>query len=65
MEFDAATPFRTQLEVMAGTGVLISVHTSNLANAQFMQPGSAVIELIQRNWFWNDLDKSFLARVSL
>ena len=37
----------------------VSVHTSNLANAQFLQPGSAVFEIIQRNWFWHGLDRSF------
>ena len=59
VEFNASTPFRKQLETMAATSVLVSVHTSNLANAQFMQPGSAVFEIIQRNWFWHGLDKSF------
>lgn len=59
VEFNASTPFREQLEVMASTTVLVSVHTSNLANSQFMQPGSAVFEIIQRNWFWHGLDKSF------
>ena len=59
VEFNATTPFKEQLEVMASTAVFISVHTSNLANAPFLQPGSAVIELIQRNWIWHNLDKSF------
>ena len=59
VEFTAATPFETQLRAMAETGLFISVHTSNLANAQFLQPGSAVIEIIQRNWVWHNLDRSF------
>ena len=59
VEFNNSTPMRTQMEVMASTGVLVSVHTSNLANAQFLPPGSAVVELIQRNWIWHNLDKSF------
>ena len=59
VEFNATTPFKEQLEIMASTAVLISVHTSNLANAPFLQPGSAVIELIQRNWIWHNLDRSF------
>jgi len=59
VEFSASTPFREQLEVMASTAVFVSVHTSNLANAQFLQPGSAVVELIQRNWIWHNLDRSF------
>lgn len=59
VEFNASTPFEEQLGVMASTGVLVSVHTSNLANSQFLQPGSAVVELLQRNWLWHNLDKSF------
>lgn len=59
VEFNASTPFREQLEVMARSAVFVSVHTSNLANAQFLQPGSAVVELIQRNWIWHNLDRSF------
>lgn len=62
VEFNASTPFEVQLRTMADTGVFISVHTSNLANAQFLQPGSAVIEIIQRNWIWHNLDRSFQAR---
>jgi hypothetical protein len=61
VEFNASTPFEEQLRVMAGTGVFVSVHTSNLANAQFLQPGSAVVEIIQRNWIWDNLDRSFQA----
>ena len=40
-------------------GVYVSVHTSNLANSQFMRPGAAVFEIIQRNWAYHGLDKSF------
>jgi protein O-GlcNAc transferase len=32
---------------MRDTGVFVSAHTSNLANAMLLQPGSAVIEIIQ------------------
>jgi hypothetical protein len=59
VEFNASTPFEEQLRTMAATGVFISVHTSNLANAPFLQPGSAVIEILQRNWIWDNLDRSF------
>ena len=59
VEFTAETPFEVQLRTMAHTDVFISVHTSNLANAQFLQPGSAVVEIIQRNWVWHNLDRSF------
>ncbi len=58
-EFNESTSFQEQLETVASAGVYISVHTSNLANAPFLRPGSAVVELIQRNWVWHDLDKSF------
>jgi len=59
VEFNASTSFEEQLRTMAATGVFVSVHTSNLANAPFLQPGSAVIEIIQRNWIWDNLDRSF------
>ncbi|KAK9813868.1 hypothetical protein WJX73_002532 [Symbiochloris irregularis] len=59
VEFNSSTSFEHQLRVMASTGVFVSVHTSNLANSQFLQPGSAVVELLQRNWVWHNLDKSF------
>ncbi|PRW56929.1 glycosyltransferase family 61 [Chlorella sorokiniana] len=65
VEFNASTPFKTQLETMASTSVLVSVHTSNLANAQFLQPGSAVFEIIQRNWFWHGLDRSFQVQTEM
>jgi hypothetical protein len=59
VEFDAATPFVRQLATMASTGLLLSVHTSALANAAFLPAGSAVLELIQRNWVWPTMDQSF------
>lgn len=65
VEFNSSTPMRVQMETMASTGVLVSVHTSNLANAQFLPPGSAVVELIQRNWIWHNLDKSFQVQTEM
>ena len=59
VEFNETTSFREQLETVSGSGVFISVHTSNLANSQFMRPGAAVFEIIQRNWAYHGLDKSF------
>ena len=59
VEFNSTTSFHEQLQVIASTGVFISVHTSNLANAQFLPPGAAVFEIIQRNWCWENLDRSF------
>jgi capsular polysaccharide biosynthesis protein len=32
---------------MRDTAVFVSAHTSNLANAVLLQPGSAVVEIIQ------------------
>ena len=62
VEFNASTPFQEQLRTISETGIFVGAHTSNLANAHFLQPGSAVVEIIQRNWVWNDLDKSFVVR---
>lgn len=59
VEFNETTSFRQQLEAITTSGVFISVHTSNLANSQFLRPGSAVFEIIQRNWAYHGLDKSF------
>ena len=63
VEFNETTSFRQQLEAISSTGVFVSVHTSNLANAQFLRPGAAVLEIIQRNWAHHDLDKSFQVRI--
>ena len=62
VEFNETTSFRQQLEAISSTGLFVSVHTSNLANAQFLRPGAAVLEIIQRNWAHHDLDKSFHVR---
>eukprot|EP00877_Chromochloris_zofingiensis_P011468 jgi/Chrzof1/6575/Cz19g01180.t1 len=59
VEFNSSSSLHEQLLVMRDTSVYVSVHTSNLANALFLQPGSAVIEIIQRHWTWNRLDESF------
>jgi len=58
MEFNSTTPLREQLRVMSRTGLLVSSHSSQLANAQFLPPGSAVLELIHRNWL-TPVDQSF------
>lgn len=52
VEFDSSSSLREQLEMVASTGVFVSVHTSNLANALFLPPGAAVVEILQRNWAW-------------
>lgn len=57
LEFTEATPMAAQLAAMAATGLLVSAHTSALANAAFLPPGAAILELIHLNWVW--LDRSF------
>lgn len=52
VEFTSASTFAQQLAAMAGTGVYVSVHTSNLVNALLLPPGAAVFEVLQRNWVW-------------
>ena len=52
VEYGADSSFREQLEMLAGTGALVSVHTSNLANALFLPPGAAAFEILQRTWAW-------------
>ncbi|GAX80047.1 hypothetical protein CEUSTIGMA_g7486.t1 [Chlamydomonas eustigma] len=59
VEYNETSSLYEQLLQMRKTGVFISVHTSNLANAPLLQPGSAVFEILQRNWHWNGLDTSF------
>jgi hypothetical protein len=62
VEFTADTLFKEQLEIMASTDILISTHTSALANVVFLPPGAVVLELIHRNWVWSNLDTSFKAQ---
>lgn len=59
VEYNETSSLYEQLLCMRETVVYISVHTSNLANAPLLQPGSAVFEILQRNWHWNGLDTSF------
>ena len=46
VEYNSTSSLYEQLLAMRGTGIYISVHTSNLANAPLLQPGSAVFEPI-------------------
>lgn len=59
LEFTSATPMVDQISAMNSTLLLVSAHTSALANAVFLPPGSAVLELIHCNWIWDGLDLSF------
>ncbi len=47
VEFNETSSLYDQLLCMRDTSVYVSVHTSNLANAPLLQPGSAVFEIIQ------------------
>jgi hypothetical protein len=47
VEYNETSSLYEQLLQMQKTGVFISVHTSNLANAPLLQPGSAVFEILQ------------------
>lgn len=51
-EFGAGATFREQLEAVASADLFVSAHTSNLANALFLRPGAAVVEVLMRNWAW-------------
>ncbi len=62
VEFTTDTLFRKQLEIMASTDILVSTHTSALANLVFLPPGAVILELIHRNWVWSNLDSSFKAQ---
>jgi protein O-GlcNAc transferase len=62
VEFNFDTPFKEQLGIMASTHIVVSTHTSALANVMFLPPGAVVLELIHRNWVWSNLDSSFKAQ---
>lgn len=47
VEYNSSSSLYEQLLAMRDTTVFVSVHTSNLANAPLLQPGSAVFEIIQ------------------
>ena len=47
-----------QVKIMAHTDILVSTHTSGLANAMFLPPGALVVELRHRN-FLEDMERTF------
>lgn len=60
VEFTSATPFSDQLRELSRASLFVSAHTSNLANAPFLRPGAAVLELLQRHWGgWGRMDRAF------
>lgn len=46
VEFNSTSSLQEQLLTMRDTGLFVSVHTSNLANAPLLSPGSAVLEFL-------------------
>lgn len=65
VEFTENVTMGEQLKKMADTDILVSTHTSGLANSVFLPPGAVVIELVHRNWAWDNLDKSFLIQTRM
>ncbi len=65
VEYDSSSSLYEQLLQMRKTGVYVSVHTSNLANAPLLQPGSAVFELIHVSMLGTILLKGSTKRLSL
>ncbi|WPT11880.1 hypothetical protein PSENEW3n2_00005380 [Picochlorum sp. SENEW3] len=59
VELTSNVTVSAQLDIMARTHILVSSHTSGLANAMFLRPGALVIELVQRNWLIS-LENTFL-----
>ena len=47
-----------QVDIMAHSDILVSAHTSGLANAMFLPPGALVVELRHRN-FLEDMERTF------
>lgn len=46
-EFNESTSFREQLKAVSGTGVYVSVHTSNLVGCHFQQGACVLIVVTQ------------------
>ena len=58
-EWTGETGVASQLAEIATADILVSTHTSALAAAHLVRPGTTIIELIPRNWAWGGLDASF------
>ena len=48
----ATAPFASFVAAMSKTGLLVARHGPLLANAAFLPPGAAVLELLPYNWEW-------------
>lgn len=49
-EFTDQVPMAKQMNIISQTHILVSAHTSGLANAMFLPPGALVLELRHRNF---------------
>ena len=58
VELTEAVPMASQIRIIANTDILVSTHTSGLANAVFLPPGALVVELRHRN-FLEDMERTF------
>lgn len=58
VELGEDVPMARQVKIMAHTDILVSTHTSGLANAMFLPPGALVVELRHRN-FLEDMERTF------
>ena len=58
VELTAGVSMASQIYTMANTDVLVSTHTSGLANAMFLPPGALVVEIRHKN-FLEDMEQTF------
>lgn len=58
VELTDGVSMATQIGIMSNTDVLVSTHTSGLANAMFLRPGALVVELRHRN-FLEAMEQTF------
>ncbi len=58
MELTEDVSMASQINAMANTDVLVSTHTSGLANGMFVPPGALVVELRHR-FFLSDMERTF------
>jgi len=58
MELTEDVSMASQINAMANTDVLVSTHTSGLANGMFLPPGALVVEL-RHKFFLSDMERTF------
>jgi hypothetical protein len=59
--FTEGTPLKAQLEALTASDLVVGAHTSALAAAALLPPGTAVLELLPWGWAWGGLDATFAA----